>query len=86
MAAPVGWVIETYEDGSVDWWQHEQGWVDDLQAATIFTDEEHGNYHLPFNGTWQEVFTHGGGDLLSTEECPGVDTCPDCLDAARSVS
>lgn len=78
----IGWVIETYEDGSVSWWHNEDGWVPWLNdGAQVFTESEHTNANLPLDGTWVEVFAHGdGGDLLTTEPCD-PETCEDCAEA-----
>lgn len=78
----LGWVAERYEDGSVEWWNDNE-WVDSLNdGAAVFTDDE--KFDL-LDATWVEVYGHEADGCLTTEPCPGVDTCPDCLDVRKSA-
>lgn len=46
------WVVETYIDGSVEWWSNDLGWVEDRTLATEFTDAERLEFNLPLDGAW----------------------------------
>lgn len=83
--API-WAIESYEDGEVLWWNNTEGWVTDLhEGATLFTDNERYNFTLPLDGTWVEMFQHEVDGVLTSEECPGRNTCQDCKDVMRQI-
>ena len=78
----IGWVAERYEDGSVEWWNGDE-WQDMLSdGARVYANEERFDFD---DANWVEVYRHEVDGCLTTEECPGVDTCPDCLDVRKSA-
>lgn len=79
---PVAWVAERYVDGSVEWWNGEE-WQDMLSdGAALYKDDEKFGFE---DANWVEVYMHETDGCLTTEPCPGVDTCPDCLDVRKSA-
>lgn len=86
---PLGWVIE-HEGG--DWYDGDGGWIDMLNdGARVYTDDE--KFDLATldldpdrqDSGWFPVYGHEVDGCLTTEACPGVDTCQDCLDVRKSA-
>lgn len=48
------YVIESYDDGTVLWWNNDDGWTEDEREATVFSHAERYNLSLPIDGTWVE--------------------------------
>ena len=50
----LGYMIVSYDDGTVLYWSNEQGWCEDRAQGDVFTEEERYTVSLPLDGDWIE--------------------------------